>query len=47
MAMNENIGIKSEPIDQDVSNPWLVDSIQAFTYFKCPECLFDTQEVYR
>ena len=25
-------------------NPWLVESIQAFYYLKCPECSFDTQE---
>ena len=23
-------------------NPWNVDSIQAFLFLKCPECLFDT-----
>ena len=27
-----------------VENPWQVDSIQAFSYFKCPECIFDSQE---
>ena len=27
-----------------VDNPWNVDSIWAFTYLKCPECVFDTQE---
>ena len=25
-------------------NPWQVHSIQAFSYLKCPECTFDTQE---
>ena len=25
-------------------NPWNVDSIEAFTFLKCPECLFDTKE---
>ena len=25
-------------------NPWLVESIQDFSYFKCPECVFDTKE---
>ena len=24
-------------------NPWNVDSIEAFTFLKCPECNFDTQ----
>ena len=26
------------------NNPWEVDSIQAFSYLKCPECKFDTQK---
>ena len=25
-------------------NPWKVNSIQAFTFLKCPECNFDTKE---
>ena len=25
-------------------NPWDVESIQAFSYLKCPECSFDTKE---
>ena len=25
-------------------NPWEVDSIQAFSYLKCPECKFDTKK---
>ena len=25
-------------------NPWQVDSIQAFSFLKCPECIFDTKE---
>ena len=25
-------------------NPWNVDSIEAFTFLKCPECNFDTEE---
>ena len=29
----------------NVSNPWHVDSLQAFWFLKCPECFFDTQEV--
>ena len=27
-----------------MDNPWQVDSIQAFLYLKCPECVFDTKE---
>ena len=26
------------------NNPWHVDSVQAFTFLKCPECIFDTKE---
>jgi len=26
-------------------NPWNVDSIEAFSFLKCPECIFDTKEV--
>ena len=25
-------------------NPWDVESIKSFSYLKCPECIFDTQE---
>ena len=25
-------------------NPWLVDSIHSFSFFKCPECIFDSKE---
>ena len=25
-------------------NPWNVDSIEAFSFLKCPECIFDTKE---
>ena len=25
-------------------NPWDVDSIEAFTFLKCPQCIFDTKE---
>ena len=25
-------------------NPWQVDSIQAFSCFKCPECAFNTKK---
>ena len=25
-------------------NPWYVDSIQDFLFFKCPECIFDAKE---
>ena len=24
-------------------NPWLVQSVHSFLYFKCPECVFDTK----
>ena len=27
-----------------VDNPWIVESIQAFSFLKCPECPFDTKE---
>ena len=30
----------------DGNNPWLVESIDAFLFWKCPECKFDTQEEY-
>ena len=43
MTHDEKIEVKNEPIQEDV-NPWLVDSIQAFTYLKCPECLYDTKK---
>merc|ERR1712051_406556 len=26
------------------NNPWNVDSLEAFTFLKCPECTFDTKE---
>ena len=26
------------------NNPWDVDSIQAFTFLKCPECNFDSKD---
>ena len=25
-------------------NPWDVDSIKSFSYLKCPECVFESQE---
>ena len=25
-------------------NPWLVESIEAFSYYCCPECVFRTKE---
>ena len=25
-------------------NPWDVDSLEVFTFLKCPECTFDTKE---
>ena len=27
----------------DGNNPWLVESIEAFSFLKCPECKFDTK----
>ena len=27
-----------------VDNPWNVDSIDAFIFLKCPECVYDTKE---
>ena len=30
----------------DGNNPWFVESIDAFLFWKCPECKFDTQEEY-
>ena len=27
-------------------NPWHVDSILAFSYYKCPECVFESKEDY-
>ena len=27
-----------------VENPWLVDSIQVFAFFNCPECQFKTKD---
>ena len=27
----------------DGNNPWLVESIEAFSVLKCPECKFDTK----
>ena len=26
------------------TNPWHVDSLQAFSFLKCPECTFDAKE---
>ena len=26
------------------TNPWLVDSIEAFSFLNCPECMFRTKE---
>ena len=28
----------------DTSNPWKVESIEAFYFLKCPECMFLTQK---
>ena len=44
MSLDGKIEIKNEPMPEDVTNPWLVNSIQAFIFLKCPECIFDTQE---
>ena len=30
-----------------VNNPWHVDCIQEFLFFKCPECIFDTKDEYK
>ena len=41
------INIKNEPISDDIefeNNPWNVESLQAFLYLKCPQCVFDTKE---
>ena len=27
-----------------MENPWKVDSVEAFAYLKCPECIFDAKE---
>ena len=27
-----------------IENPWLVDSIQAFSFFNCPECQVKTKD---
>ena len=27
-------------------NPWQVDSVQEFSFLKCPECKFETKEEY-
>ena len=32
------------PFFQMEENPWLVESLQAFTFLKCPECVFDSKE---
>ena len=42
-SLNEKIHVKNEPANGNFVNPWQVDSIQAFTFLKCPECIFDTQ----
>ena len=35
----------SDPFeDTNNFNPWEVESIQAFSYFRCPECTFDSKE---
>ena len=55
MNLDEKSKIKIEPnsgfdcdsstlYPGDVTNPWLVDSLQDFLFLKCPECTFDTKE---
>ena len=42
MDQSENPLDQSEnPLDQSI-NPWQVDSVQAFLYLHCPECVFVT-----
>ena len=36
-----NLSCKSKKMTE---NPWQVESIQAFSIFQCPECLFETEE---
>ena len=36
-----NLSYKSKKMTE---NPWQVESIQAFTIFQCPECLFEAEE---
>ena len=42
-SLDEKIQVKNESANGNFVNPWRVDSIQAFTFLKCPECIFDTQ----
>ena len=39
-----NFSSFSFQISKMTENPWQVDSIESFTYLKCPECVFDTKE---
>ena len=39
-----NFSSFSFQISKMMENPWQVDSIESFTYLKCPECVFDTKE---
>ena len=36
-----NFSCKSKKMTE---NPWQVESIQAFSIFQCPECLFEAEE---
>ena len=36
--------ILDETVKNSFLNPWQVDSVESFSYLKCPECLFDTKE---
>ena len=33
--------------DMFSDNPWQVDSVHAFWFLKCPECIFDTREEHQ
>ena len=41
--MNANYSLFLPEIKMN-TNPWLVDSIKAFSFFNCPECIFRTKE---
>ena len=32
------------PFQRNMDNPWLVESVWAFSYLHCPECAFNAQE---
>ena len=35
--------VTNDFINHENNNPWQVDSLQAFVWLKCPECIFDTK----